>query len=127
MSVERCFPNAAEEMAEVRAVVEAEPQHQGVHEETDQALGGEVVAPSDRSAEAHVPLAGMASEDHLERCQQGHEEGHPLAAAEAAQPLDELPRQPDGYRGSQEGWHRGARPVGGQPRRGGAPASWLRQ
>jgi len=77
--------NLRQHLAETRVAGKVRPQRQRVDEKADQRLGFQAIAVGDRRADHDIVLSAVTSQQHLERGQQGSEQGGVGVAAELSQ------------------------------------------
>ncbi len=83
----------AKQFLETRGAGKVSAQHQNIGKESNQPLGLHLVATGRSRAHDNVLLSGIAVEQHLERCQQRHEEGHSLLTAQRLKCSGQVLRQ----------------------------------
>src|SRR5215212_4307378 len=103
--------NAFSNFAKTRIAGKPGSNQQRVDEETDQLFGIDRVTAGNGRGHDDVVLTGVAREQHLKRCQQGHEERTSGRACEAAQAFCERFREFELYRVSLVSHERRSRTV----------------
>ena len=83
--VERRLADPSDQLTEGRVCRQVGPQRQCIDEEADQPLKVNPVPTCDRTSDNEVILTRVASKEHVESGQQGHEERYVLTAAQGFQ------------------------------------------
>ena len=111
IGVERGRLHPLQQVAEGRIARAIGAHNQDVREETDQILELVPASPRDGRADDHVVLVAEARQQHLERCEQHHEQRGALAQAEAAQLRGDIVGNREPMRGAGEVRRRATRSI----------------
>ena len=101
-------------LLEARLPGQVPTQHQHVHEVADQPLQLRSTAAGNRHPDRHIVLPAVAIQEHLERCEQRHEQCGALASAELLQPAREILSKLESEAPAPVALHRRRWPIGGQ-------------
>ena len=112
--VERHVAGAEQELTEIGIARNVRPQHKRVEKAAEERLELDPLPIAADGADHEVVLRAVAPEEDLERREQQHEQGHPFAQREGAEPSEEAVRQAELHHASAEGLRWRAQVVEGQ-------------
>ncbi|CRM57419.1 hypothetical protein [Pseudomonas sp. 25 E 4] len=114
LGAERMLLDALQQLADACLSGQFGAQHLGVDEEADQPFDLIAVTVGNRHADANVALAGVAMQQHVERTEQQHEQGHVVCLCAAAQLGGQRGVNRESVACALVARHRRARAIGGQ-------------